>query len=62
MQRIYKRTWYTRVLVALLTVGGVASIILYADFRAFMDTPLELPEQGLALVVEPGKSMAAIAQ
>lgn len=62
MQRIYKRTWYTRVLVALLTVGGVASIILYADFRAFMDTPLELPEQGLTLVVEPGKSMAAIAQ
>jgi UPF0755 protein len=44
-------------------IGGLlAGLFFYYDYRAFLDTPLRVPEQGLTFVVEPGNSIGVIAR
>ncbi|MFO7642694.1 MAG: endolytic transglycosylase MltG [Candidatus Competibacteraceae bacterium] len=51
-----------RILVALALVIGLALYGIYADYQRFLDTPLDVPAEGLVLEVKPGMGVAAIAQ
>lgn len=45
-----------------LIVGGLLSgLVLYADYRAFLDERLTVPDQGIEFNVSPGASIGAIA-
>ena len=46
------------VLAALALIFGPAFYIVYADYRAFLDTPLGVPSAGLTLELKPGMGMA----
>ena len=49
-------------ILTFLVVGGVLSgLVLYADYRAFLDERLTVPDQGIEFDVSPGASIGAIA-
>lgn len=43
----------------LALIGGFA---VYLDYRIFLDTPVEVPDQGMQFTISPGASIAGIAQ
>lgn len=49
-------------LIALLLIFGVALYALYADYRLFLDTPLQTRTDSLVLVVKPGMGIREIAE
>jgi len=56
--------WFRRFLlplVALSLIFGPALYIVYADYRAFLDTPLGVPAGGLVLELKPGTGVAGLA-
>ncbi len=59
--RTCKKRWGL-ILAALVLVLGLAASLLYADYRAFLDTPLGIPAVGMVLEVKPGMSVAGLAQ
>lgn len=50
-----------RLLGLLLVLAILAGGWIVMDYRAFLQTPLKLPEQGMELVVTPGMSLRAVA-
>jgi UPF0755 protein len=62
MWRICRLTRYRWMPVVIVGVGLLAVTLLYLDYRAFLNTPLKVPEHGLTFVVEPGNSIKVIAQ
>lgn len=58
-------TWLRRLLLtvaALALVFGPALVLVYADYRTFIDAPLGVPNGGLTLEVKPGMGVGAIAR
>jgi len=49
-------------LTALTLILGPALYIVYADYHAFLDTPLGVPTGGLTLELKPGMGMADLAR
>lgn len=47
-------------LTALALILGSALSIVYADYRQFLDTPLDIPASGLVLEVKPGFGISAV--
>lgn len=47
---------------AVLAVGLLLGFALYADYRAFLGAPLNVPESGIEFTVAPGASIRSIAQ
>ena len=47
---------------AVLAVVLLFGFALYADYRAFLDAPLNVPESGIEFTVAPGESIRSIAQ
>jgi len=57
--------WPRRLLLALAALAlifGPALYFVYADYRAFLDTPLGVPASGLTLELKPGMGMADLAR
>ena len=57
--------WPRRLLLALAALAlilGPPLYIVYADYRAFLDTPLGVPAKGLTLELKPGMGVAGLAR
>ena len=50
------------VLAALILIFGPALYMVYADYQAFLDTPLGVPAAGLMLELKPGSGIAGLAR
>ena len=57
--------WSRRLLLtlaALALIFGPAWYVVYADYRAFLDTPLRIPAGGLVLELKPGMGVTGLAR
>lgn len=57
--------WRKRLLLALAALAlifGPVLYIVYADYRAFLDTPLGVPAGGLVVELKPGMGVAGLAR
>jgi len=57
--------WPRRLLLALAALAlilGPPLYLVYADYRAFLDTPLGVPASGLTLELKPGMGVAGLAR
>ena len=57
--------WRRRLLLALAALAlilGPPLYLVYADYRAFLDTPLGVPASGLTLELKPGMGVAGLAR
>ena len=48
--------------IAVIILAGLAGILLWNHYKAFLDTPLALPEQGMVLNVPQGMSLGKLAR
>ena len=51
-----------RRLILLLIALGLALYLLYTDYQNFLDTPLQVPVDGLVLELKPGTGISAVAR
>ena len=58
--KIFKRILIS--LVVIMLIAGAAGYFVYTDYRAFLETPLDIPDTGLPLEVPPATSLRDIAR
>ena len=59
-QRIFR--WLVGLLILSLVLGSILLYLGWRDYRAFVETPLAIPEQGLVFEILPGSSIRAISR
>ena len=59
-QRLFR--WFVTLLILSLVLGSILLYLGWRDYRAFIETPLAIPEQGLVFEILPGSSIRAISR